>query len=415
MVTIALILMGLLLTACQAVRDRVPFPGRLADEVEATSLQLWTPIGSEQERILFEGVGAAVLAANPSVSATFVLRDAAATGDALPPVDADVLIFNTDQLISLVEADRLAPFPGDMPSLRTLPANLRAAVTVDGQIYCLPRRVQTLGLFYNRALFDAAEIDYPTATWTWTDLAAAAQAVTALPTVHFTAFGLALPLDVTRWLPFYLQAGGNPDGEQLSTPENRSALATSLLFFTGLLSDTVAVTPSYFAGGWAGEAFANGRVGMVLEGNWLDAYLAAENPDLMYGVTPLPGQNGPGTTVAFLECVGLAAASEQPQLAAVLVETLLSGPVLEAGIPLSPALPADPDSWSRWQAEYPHLAPLLSGVEEAVVWPPSGWTARTIADFARTLDAYFSADPTVADVTIDDIIADLLKSIAPAP
>ena len=79
------------------------------------------------------------------------------------------------------------------------------------------------------------------------------------------------------------------------------------------------------------------------------------------------------------------------------------------------ALPADPDSWSRWQAEYPHLAPLLSGVEEAVVWPPSGWTARTIADFARTLDAYFSADPTVADVTIDDIIADLLKSIASTP
>ena len=38
----------------------------------------------------------------------------------------------------------------------------------------------TIGLWYNKTLFDEAKISYPTDDWTWADLTNAAKAITAL-------------------------------------------------------------------------------------------------------------------------------------------------------------------------------------------------------------------------------------------
>ena len=43
----------------------------------------------------------------------------------------------------------------------------QAAATVDGHVYGVPALVDNLAIVYNKALFDAAGLAYPSADWTW--------------------------------------------------------------------------------------------------------------------------------------------------------------------------------------------------------------------------------------------------------
>jgi len=49
---------------------------------------------------------------------------------------------------------------------------------VDGTAYAVPYRNDSWVLYYNKALFDQAGVDYPDGTWTWDDYADAADALT---------------------------------------------------------------------------------------------------------------------------------------------------------------------------------------------------------------------------------------------
>ncbi|MBN1966535.1 MAG: extracellular solute-binding protein, partial [Anaerolineae bacterium] len=79
----------------------------------------------------------------------------------------------------------------------------------DGEVYGLPWIAQPVVVYYNRALFDAAMLDYPDPDWTWDDFVATATALTQdtdgdgeLDQWGFTA---------NSWPPAYIwiwQAGG---------------------------------------------------------------------------------------------------------------------------------------------------------------------------------------------------------------
>ena len=47
-----------------------------------------------------------------------------------------------------------------------------------GDLYAAPVNWDTVAIFYNKDMFDAAGLDYPTADWTWDDFAAAAETLT---------------------------------------------------------------------------------------------------------------------------------------------------------------------------------------------------------------------------------------------
>ncbi len=50
--------------------------------------------------------------------------------------------------------------------------------TFDGKLYGAPKDFDTVALWYNKELFDAAGVAYPEAGWTWDDFTAAAAALT---------------------------------------------------------------------------------------------------------------------------------------------------------------------------------------------------------------------------------------------
>jgi multiple sugar transport system substrate-binding protein len=65
----------------------------------------------------------------------------------------------------------LKPFIDKTPGLLdgVYPITLKAYATADGY-YGLPRDFQTIVLYYNKDMFDAAKVAYPNDSWTWDDL-----------------------------------------------------------------------------------------------------------------------------------------------------------------------------------------------------------------------------------------------------
>lgn len=49
---------------------------------------------------------------------------------------------------------------------------------VDGAQIAIPKDVSTIGLWYNKTLFDEAGVEYPNENWTWDDLLSAAHDLT---------------------------------------------------------------------------------------------------------------------------------------------------------------------------------------------------------------------------------------------
>ena len=142
-----------------------------------------------------------------------------------------------------------------------------------GQIYGVADRGGSMMLFYNKDLFDKYGVEYPTEDWTWEDMLAAAQKMTAGSGEEET-WGYAQDY----WWPFHMnwiyQAGGkimDEDGNfAMNSPESVKAL-TFLRDLAGKY-DVVPSRAEYAnmgSGANAGTLFASGRVGMMLNGMWL--------------------------------------------------------------------------------------------------------------------------------------------------
>lgn len=254
--------------------------------------------------------------------------------------------------------------------------NLVGAFKSQGAIYAIPKDFNTLGLFYNRSLFDRAGLPYPDLTWTWKDLERAAHAISqakiplpAPPALRSTVPGLCLVPDPARWLPFALQNGAtiiSPQGRcMLNSPPARQALE----FYVGLKKSGAAALPRELGLKDAGQAFVEGRTAMVIEGGWLIPRIQQENPDLRYAVAQLP--QGPKGRANLIFTVGYAIprTCPNPEAAWLLIKYLTGEgrqrAVLETGFALPSRIALIDDSYYR---QHPDSVALLRGVDYATLY-----------------------------------------------
>ncbi len=211
------------------------------------------------------------------------------------------------------------------------------AFSYQGKVYGIPKDFNTLGLVYNKDLFQKAGVKEPTNDWTWSDLSAAAKALTKDGVV-----GLALPADAARFVPFLWQAGGD------ITAINNDKGVQAVDFYTGFeAKEGTSKLPSELGMGWAGEALAKGKAAMVFEGGWLPAFLKKDFPTVNYGVAQMPKGPVGKANLAFVVSYSVSAKSKNPD-AAFAVTRYLTGAenqraVLNAGfaLPTRVALESD--------------------------------------------------------------------------
>jgi multiple sugar transport system substrate-binding protein len=105
-----------------------------------------------------------------------------------------------------------------------------------GELLCIPQNLSSLVVYYDKALFDAAVLPYPSDDWTWEEFLATAQALTLDTDGDGTVdqHGLGTEASIFRVAPFIWQNGGElvhtgqatgqPIGLAFDTAPTREAL-----------------------------------------------------------------------------------------------------------------------------------------------------------------------------------------------
>ena len=195
--------------------------------------------------------------------------EAAATSNTLP----DVFWMHTNYILQYADngmladltdlyADESATYYTDHYS----DVSISNASGSDGKIYGVPKDKDTVGLVYNKEMFDAANVAYPDETWTWDTLVEASQAI-------YDATGkygyMAYADDQLGYWNFVYQNGGyilNEDktAAGFDQPETIEAMK----FYIGLQSYDWCPDQNYFAETAPGNAFFSEQGAMFLEGDW---------------------------------------------------------------------------------------------------------------------------------------------------
>lgn len=281
----------------------------------------------------------------------------------------------------------------------------------DGVLYGLPWIAQPVVLYFNRALFDAADLDYPNPDWTWDDFLSAAKALTkdddgdGTPDQYgFTANG---------WPPpqmFMWQAGGDVLSEDLATSPIDSPEAIEGMEFYLQLAYNPELSPSrdVLSEQGFGEMFKAGTVAMFMGG-------AADDLDrvegLDVGVTSVPRNPKTGSNTTFAWTASSVVNANSQVDPALLCKALLA---LTDGIHhwkiVSPRIS---------QSTVEHLVasePRKEANAEAIIAAvPSMRANRIIPRFSEWNDAFWSqyANPLILRET-DRTVAELAAEARPA-
>lgn len=248
---------------------------------------------------------------------------------------ADVFDTNYDSFPQLAANGVFAPLTVADPDAYR--GSLLEAYSADGVQYALPSSFSTVVLYYNKDLFDAAGLDYPSSDWTWADEEAAAVALTDQAA---GVWGDHQPVSFYEFYKVLAQNGGeflNADGTAVAfnTPEGIEA-AQWLVGKSGTTMPTIEQgqgTPDFDT-----NLFKDGKLAMLHTGIWVFGAVA----DVPFGwdIAVEPGNTQQASAV-FSNAVGVSATSEHVEAATKWAEFLTSSSTmvdirLDAGWELPP-------------------------------------------------------------------------------
>ncbi|GAA0560792.1 ABC transporter substrate-binding protein [Paractinoplanes ferrugineus] len=276
------------------------------DPKAAVTITWWTGQPEEQEKVA-EQLAAEYHTAHPNVTIK-VSPGAPTTDDLLTKLSAG---FTSDSYPDISyaygnwagdlgasgKAQDLTSYVND-PSFgwTDFPPAARAVATSGGKVIGVPALVDNLALVYNKKLFDAKGVAYPTDDWSWDDFRAAAKKLTDKSTnTYGTAYSVSGSEDTTWHLwPILWQHGGKIlDGDKpaFNSDAGVAALETLRQMAVDDKSMYLDQTDEKYA-----PLFNSGHVAMMMSGPW--SLLEIKEAKLAYGVVNLPGYHGDHQTVS---------------------------------------------------------------------------------------------------------------------
>ncbi|TFG69872.1 MAG: sugar ABC transporter substrate-binding protein, partial [Anaerolineales bacterium] len=189
------------------------------------------------------------------------------------------------------------------------------------QQWLLPKDFSPLAIYYNKKIFDANNVAYPTDGWTWSDLVETAKSLTKDTNGDgkTDTWGIQLTANWTTGFEYFIAASGgkliSEDGmnfiDYMDSPESIRAVQ----FFSDLYNvDKVAPPPADFSL-WAGgnTEFDNGQAAMRLFGRWpLAGYKT--NPNIDLGIVGVPSDKE-RANILFWGGFGIFSGTEHPEAA----------------------------------------------------------------------------------------------------
>jgi multiple sugar transport system substrate-binding protein len=213
----------------------------------------------------------------------------------------------------------------------------------DSTVYGIPKDWNTLGIVYNKTIFQQAGLPFPDATWTWDDLRTAARKLTSHGPDGRMQYGISLPDSSSRWLAFLFANGGSVlDAGQKKTAFNTSAAVDALDFYSSMqLQDHSSILPGSVDASWTGQVFGEQRAAMVVEGGWLIPYLKESYPQVTYGIAPLPlSPQNKRANLLFTNAWSASSTTKYPEASWDLIRYMTSAAAQESTLRSGLALPS---------------------------------------------------------------------------
>ena len=359
-------------------------------------------IWDENQKPAMEDIAAAFEKENPNVTIDiqvtpykeyFTKLQTAATGGSA----ADVFWMNGPNFPLYASNGQLAPLDDAGIDAADYPQGLIDLYTFDGKLYGAPKDFDTVALWYNKDLFDAAGVDYPTAGWTWDDFTAAAAALTDPATGQFGV--AASQYGQENFYNSIAQAGGeviSADGTEsgYGSPE---ALA-GIELWTDLIEAGSSPTAQQMTDTNPEDFFLSGKVAMFQNGSWA-AIAYGDNADIADRVNVAPLPEGPEGNQSVIHGVGNVANAKSSHLAeAQAFAAFASG-----------------EEAAQIQAESGTVIPAFNGTQQAWVDALPQYDLQVYIDALDTAVPYPVSKNTSAWTSIESEVLSQVWSGAVAP
>ncbi|WP_409341565.1 ABC transporter substrate-binding protein [Paenibacillus sp. MBLB4367] len=385
--TAALALTVVVLPACAKKTEQgaSPSPGGTTETGKQVTLKyaLW----GQAQIPAMEEIIAKFKTTHPNINVTiehtpykqyFQKMETAAIGENLP----DVLWINGPNIIKYAANGQLMDITGkisqDKLDMGNYPASLVQLYTVNGKNYGVPKDYDTIGLWYNKKMFDAAGVKYPDANWDWNTLVDAAKKLTD-PSKG--VWGIAAALDgqggYYNTIP---QAGGYVISEDKKTSGyDKPEAIQGLKFWTDLIHvHKVSPTLAQMTDSSPLSMFQSGKVAMFYDGSWsaLD-YSKNEYTKDKVDVAVLPKNKQQAVVIHGLGNV-IAAKTKYPNEAWEFLKFLASKEAADIQAKTGAVIPAFNGTQDAWVKSMPNfnLKAFIDMVGYSKPYPASKDTAK---------------------------------------
>jgi multiple sugar transport system substrate-binding protein len=292
----------------------------------------------------------------------------------------DVFWMNGPNIVKYASNDVLLPIDdqisADKVDLKNYPDALVALYTVNGKHYALPKDFDTIGLWYNKQLFDAAGVKYPDESWNWQTLRDAAKKLT---NASKGVWGVAAPLrDQTGFYNTIPQNGGYviSDDKKSSGLDKPEALG-GIQFWTDLIKDKSSPTLAQMTDTTPESMFESGKIAMLYGGSWTATEFAQnEYTKNKVDVAVLPQGKERATVIHGLGNV-ISANTKYPKEAWEFVKFLGSKEAADIQAKTGTVIPAYTGTQDSWVKSTPnfHLQVFIDELAYAKPYPVSKNTA----------------------------------------
>jgi multiple sugar transport system substrate-binding protein len=384
--------LALLATGCSSSGDTATAPSSSAPAKLTGTVTFWHFFTDREAKAIQSAVDA-FTAANPGVKVDVKSgQDDEKTIQAIAagqPIDV-VLSYSTDQIGKFCSTGAwkdLTPYvERDKVDLNQIPSVVRDYTQFEGKRCSMPALSDTYGLYYNKKLL--ADAGYTAPPKTLSELTAMAEKITkrdgagAIQVAGFVpSFGF-YENAPAHFAPSFGATWFNSDGKSnIGTDPGWAAMMTwqkQLVDFYGYdkLQRFTAGLGQEFS---ADNAFEKGKVAMMIDGEYRNAFIKAEAPSLDYGTAPFPSADDKtslyGGGYVTGNVIGIGRGSQNPEAAWALIKYL--------------------------STDTKTVVALSNGIKNVPTWTPALQSPDLVKDatYAPFLDIFANANSSTTPTT----------------
>lgn len=208
----------------------------------------------------------------------------------------DIFWMHTDQILYYADFGILADvtdlYAGENPNFwaeHYSDISIGNVTGSDGRMYGVPKDRDNIVLVYNREMFDAAGVAYPTADWTWDDMADASRKIyDATGKYGYMAYN---DEQLGYWNFVYQNGGYILDPEtNIHAGYTQPATAEAIKYYVNIQKNDWCPDQTFFAETSPGTAFFSEMGAMFYEGSWNLLSELKNYPNMVgkWDIAPLP-------------------------------------------------------------------------------------------------------------------------------